>query len=73
MAPEISNAYAQTNFTARQWLTVLLLLDTSFILKARPNIIHWNELAKGGHFAAFEPPTLCTQELRDCFRGIRKG
>jgi pimeloyl-ACP methyl ester carboxylesterase len=35
------------------------------------NIIHWNELDKGGHFAAFEQPQLFVQELRDCFRQIR--
>jgi len=34
------------------------------------HIIHWNELDKGGHFAAFAQPALFTQELRDCFRGV---
>jgi pimeloyl-ACP methyl ester carboxylesterase len=36
-----------------------------------PNLIHWNELDRGGHFAAFEEPALFTQELRDCFRPLR--
>jgi pimeloyl-ACP methyl ester carboxylesterase len=31
------------------------------------NIIHWNELDRGGHFAAFEQPELFVQELRQCF------
>jgi len=35
------------------------------------NIIHWNELEHGGHFAAFEQPDLFVKELRDCFRKIR--
>ncbi|MGZ0189312.1 MAG: epoxide hydrolase, partial [Alphaproteobacteria bacterium] len=35
------------------------------------NIIHWNELDKGGHFAAFEQPVLFVQEVRDCFRQFR--
>ena len=35
------------------------------------NIIHWNELEKGGHFAAFEQPELFVKELRDCFRQVR--
>jgi pimeloyl-ACP methyl ester carboxylesterase len=35
------------------------------------NIIYWNELDKGGHFAAFEQPELFTQELRQCFRSLR--
>ena len=32
-----------------------------------PNIVYWNELDKGGHFAAFEQPELFVQELRRCF------
>ncbi len=36
-----------------------------------PNLIHWNELDRGGHFAAFEQPVLFTKELRDCFRSLR--
>jgi epoxide hydrolase len=36
-----------------------------------PNLIHWNELDRGGHFAAFEQPGLFTKELRDCFRSLR--
>jgi pimeloyl-ACP methyl ester carboxylesterase len=35
------------------------------------NIIHWNELDKGGHFAALEQPDLFVQELRTCFRAVR--
>lgn len=36
-----------------------------------PNLIHWNELDRGGHFAAWEQPALFTQELRNCFRSLR--
>lgn len=32
------------------------------------NIIYWNELDKGGHFAAFEQPELFVTEIRTCFR-----
>ncbi len=35
------------------------------------NIVYWNELDKGGHFAAFEQPALFVDELRTCFRDIR--
>ena len=35
------------------------------------HLVHWNELARGGHFAAFEQPALFVQELRDCFRHLR--
>jgi len=34
-------------------------------------ICHWNELEKGGHFAAFEQPDTFVNEVRDCFRGVR--
>jgi pimeloyl-ACP methyl ester carboxylesterase len=36
------------------------------------NIIHWNELDKGGHFAAFEQPAAFVDEIRACFRGIER-
>jgi len=35
------------------------------------NLIHWNELPEGGHFAAFEQPALFVDELRCCFRALR--
>jgi pimeloyl-ACP methyl ester carboxylesterase len=35
------------------------------------NIIHWNQLDKGGHFAAFEQPGLFVDELRTCFAQLR--
>ena len=37
------------------------------------NIVYWNELDKGGHFAAFEQPELFVRELRACFRTMRAG
>jgi pimeloyl-ACP methyl ester carboxylesterase len=35
------------------------------------NLIHWNELEVGGHFAALEQPEVFTKELRDCFKAVR--
>ena len=35
------------------------------------DIRHWNELDKGGHFAAFEQPELFVDELRAFFRLVR--
>jgi pimeloyl-ACP methyl ester carboxylesterase len=35
------------------------------------DIRHWNELSKGGHFAAFEQPALFVSELRAFFRHVR--
>jgi pimeloyl-ACP methyl ester carboxylesterase len=40
--------------------------------EAYPNLIHYNQLPKGGHFAAFEQPQLLTQELRTGFRSLRE-
>ncbi|TDG14172.1 epoxide hydrolase [Seongchinamella unica] len=35
------------------------------------NLIHWQELDRGGHFAALEQPEVLVRELRDCFRQLR--
>jgi len=34
---------------------------------------YFNELDKGGHFAAFEQPATWVDEVRKCFRGLRAG
>jgi epoxide hydrolase len=35
------------------------------------NSIYWNRAERGGHFAAFEQPTIFVREIGDCFRSIR--
>jgi pimeloyl-ACP methyl ester carboxylesterase len=35
------------------------------------SLLHWNELDKGGHFAAFEQPETFVDEVRRCFRSLR--
>lgn len=35
------------------------------------NLIYWNELDRGGHFAALEQPELFLEELRACFKSLR--
>jgi pimeloyl-ACP methyl ester carboxylesterase len=35
------------------------------------NLTYWNELPKGGHFAAFEQPELFIREVRAFFRTVR--
>jgi epoxide hydrolase len=37
------------------------------------NVNYWNELPRGGHFAAFEQPELFVVEVRRCFRLSREG
>jgi epoxide hydrolase len=39
--------------------------------EAFPNIQHWSEMPKGGHFAAFEQPELFVKEVRSFFRKLR--
>ena len=39
--------------------------------KAYPNLIHFNRLPKGGHFAAWEQPDLFSEEVRAGFRSLR--
>jgi pimeloyl-ACP methyl ester carboxylesterase len=43
----------------------------SWAERAYPNLIHYNKLDRGGHFAAWEQPALLTQELRVAFRSLR--
>jgi pimeloyl-ACP methyl ester carboxylesterase len=39
--------------------------------RAFGNIIHWNEVDRGGHFAAWEQPRIFTREVRAAFRSLR--
>jgi pimeloyl-ACP methyl ester carboxylesterase len=39
--------------------------------QAYPNLIHFNRLDRGGHFAAWEQPELFSQEIRAAFRSLR--
>jgi pimeloyl-ACP methyl ester carboxylesterase len=38
--------------------------------RAYPKLIHYNKVAKGGHFAAWEQPEILTQEVRAAFRSL---
>jgi pimeloyl-ACP methyl ester carboxylesterase len=38
---------------------------------AYSNLVHYNRLPKGGHFAAWEQPELFVNEVRDGFRSVR--
>lgn len=38
---------------------------------AYPNLIHFNTLPKGGHFAAWEQPQSMTAEIREAFKPLR--
>lgn len=43
----------------------------SWVEKAYPNLIHFNTLPKGGHFAAWEQPKFMTTEIRAAFKPLR--
>jgi pimeloyl-ACP methyl ester carboxylesterase len=43
----------------------------SWAERAYPQLIHYNELDKGGHFAAWEQPQLFSEEVRAGFRSFR--
>ena len=44
----------------------------SWAERAYPNnLIHYNRLDRGGHFAAWEQPQLFSEELRAAFRSLR--
>ncbi|NYA69628.1 epoxide hydrolase [Flavobacterium sp. MAH-1] len=44
----------------------------SWAEKAYPNLIYYNKVGKGGHFAAWEQPKLFVEELRAAFGKLRK-
>jgi pimeloyl-ACP methyl ester carboxylesterase len=43
----------------------------SWAERAYPNLIYYNQVPKGGHFAAWEQPQLFSQEVRAAFRSFR--
>jgi pimeloyl-ACP methyl ester carboxylesterase len=45
----------------------------SWAEKAYPKLIYFNEVDKGGHFAAWEQPALFSAELRSAFRSLRQS
>src|SRR6516225_2713303 len=55
-----------TTFPGEIWRT-----PRSRVEKAYPNVIYFNEVDKGGHFAAWEEPELFSEEVRAAFRTLR--
>jgi len=44
----------------------------SWAERAYPHLIYYNQVGKGGHFAAWEQPELFAQEIRAAFRSLRE-
>src|SRR5919107_63031 len=45
----------------------------SWTERAYPKLIHYNQLDRGGHFAAWEQPGLLVSEIRAAFKSLRRS
>ncbi|MET0482945.1 MAG: epoxide hydrolase [Aestuariivirgaceae bacterium] len=50
-----------------------LLAARSWAPLVYPKLFYWHELDRGGHFASLEVPQLFSEELRRCFRSLRRS
>ena len=64
--PPMKLPFAFTTFPGEIWKT-----PRSWVEKAYPNVIYFNQVDRGGHFAAWEEPELFSAELRNAFRSLR--
>ena len=64
--PEVSIPVGFTTFPGE-----IFRAPRSWVEKSYPNLIYFNEVDKGGHFAAWEEPELFSEELRAAFRSLR--
>jgi pimeloyl-ACP methyl ester carboxylesterase len=65
--PPVATPFGFTTFPGEIWRT-----PRSWVEKAYPNVIYFNEVDKGGHFAAWEEPELFSVEIRAAFRTLRR-
>jgi pimeloyl-ACP methyl ester carboxylesterase len=64
--PPMNLPFGFTTFPGEIWKT-----PRSWVEKNYPNVVYFNEVDKGGHFAAWEEPELFSSELRAAFRSLR--
>ncbi len=64
--PEVSLPVGFTTFPGE-----IFQAPRSWVEKAYPNLIYFNEVDKGGHFAAWEEPELFAEEMRAAFSPLR--
>ena len=43
----------------------------AWVERAVPNVIHWTEMPRGGHFAAMEQPEALVRDVRSFFAKVR--
>jgi pimeloyl-ACP methyl ester carboxylesterase len=66
--PEVSVPAAFTTFPGEIWRT-----PRSWAEKSYPTLTYFNEVDRGGHFAAWEEPELFATEVRAAFRPMRRS
>jgi pimeloyl-ACP methyl ester carboxylesterase len=49
----------------------LYVVPRDWAEEAYPNLVYYNKVAKGGHFAAWEQPELLSEEIRADLRSLR--
>jgi hypothetical protein len=64
--PDVSVPVGFTTFPGEIWRT-----PRSWVEHSYPNVIYFNEVDRGGHFAAWEEPQLFSEEVRAAFRSLR--
>jgi pimeloyl-ACP methyl ester carboxylesterase len=64
--PDVTIPVGFTTFPGEIWKTPRSWVENSY-----PNVSYFNEVDKGGHFAAWEEPELFLEELRATFRSLR--
>jgi len=64
--PEVSLPVGFTTFPGEIWRS-----PRSWVERGYPNLTYFNEVDKGGHFAAWEEPELFSDEVRAAFRSLR--
>ncbi len=64
--PEVSLPVGFTTFPGE-----IFRAPRSWVEKGYPNLSYFNEVDKGGHFAAWEEPELFASEIRAAFRPLR--
>jgi pimeloyl-ACP methyl ester carboxylesterase len=64
--PEVAVPVGFTTFPGEIWRS-----PRSWVEQSYPNLTYFNEVAKGGHFAAWEEPELFSEEVRAAFRSLR--
>jgi pimeloyl-ACP methyl ester carboxylesterase len=66
LLPATTLPFGFTTFPGEIWKTPRSWVDASY-----PNVVYFNEVDKGGHFAAWEEPELFATELRAAFSSLR--